>query len=142
MFTDTEDNLEDYIDPYINFTTASNRNNFRNCSGTSNQNRNQYHNSRGNFNGRCKACGAFRHHAKDCNFLRKLRSCLSYLKDNRNIVHDIRGDHVQRNTYNKNHRTIRSLIVDNFIPYDNVNCDVFLDAAPDDGEDVVFDKDE
>ena len=109
-------------DPYINFIKNSSRNN-------NNSSRRPY---TGKFKGKCSAYGVTGHHAKNCFFLRKLQLCLSFLDKNPNYISEVRSNHRQRNVYNKNRATIRKLIDDTFIPYDNVDIDIFLDEARDD----------
>lgn len=106
------------IDPFINYTTVRRNNNSRPYTG--------------NFKGRCKACGVWNHHAKDCTFLRKLQSCLAFLKTNPNLVNETRESYKRRNTYQDRNAKIRKHVNSTFIPYDNVDCDLFLDHANED----------
>ena len=86
---------------------------------------------KGNFKGKCTAYSTENHHAYNCKFFRKLRKCLDYMKHYLNAANEIRKDHKQFNTYNKKNVLARKYVHHTFIPYDNVDSDLFLNKIDD-----------
>ena len=103
-------NIAEDIDPFINYIKPYKNETIRKQS---------------RFNGRCKACGWEGHHWKDCYFLRKLQKCLSFLQIRPNLAKENKIKY--KDTYNQRRNIVRSLQQDHFIPYDDVDPDVFID---------------
>ena len=83
------------------------------------------------FQGICHACGGKHHHATNCYFLMKLKQCLAYLKDNPTAGETKRKIFQKKNLYNNCCDTIKTLQDANFIPFQNISSNVFLDTIKD-----------
>ena len=97
------------------------------------------------FRGKCNACGQANHHAKDCNFLHKLNTCLNYMEKNNFTPTHLRKFYRQTNNYNKyatKSNVARTLQEENFIPYDNVDPDAFINVLDEDATYQLLDTDE
>ena len=77
------------------------------------------------FNGRCRACRKEGHYNENCFFLKKLQKCLSFLGIKPNLARENKNKY-KNNNYNQRHNIVRSLVDESFIPYDNVNLDIFI----------------
>lgn len=113
-FCTNVDEPNDDIDPFVNYTNRNNNNNARN-------------NNRNAFKGRCRACGVEGHHAKDCWFLQKLQKCLSFLQFKPQLPQQNKRKYERKGIYDQRKAIVRSLVDDGFIPYNNVDCDIFID---------------
>ena len=83
------------------------------------------------YKGVCHACGGKNHHTANCYFLMKLKQCLAYLKDNPTAGETKRNIFQKKNLYNNRRDTIKTLQDANFIPFQNISTDVFLDTIDD-----------
>ena len=73
--------IEDDGNLYVNFVSRNNRNRNNNRPFT------------GKFKGTCNAYRTFGHHAKNCIFLRKLRKCLDYIRNQPHKIQEIKENH-------------------------------------------------
>ena len=106
------DQIETEIDPFVNYIRNNN---------------NRQQQKQRKFNRRCRACGLENHHAKDCRFLKKVQQCLAFLNFYPNSARDNKKKFMQKGTYIQRRGVVNSLIAENFIPYDNVDPDIFID---------------
>ena len=86
------------------------------------------------FKGRCLACEQHGHHAKDCWFLKKLERCLEHLSKNKNLPSQLRQNANKSGNYKdyiKRSNIVQSLVANSFIPFDEVDPDVFVNAVMD-----------
>jgi len=109
---------------------------FRNSSFNQQNNRNnqvRYNRSMSNrpFRGRCNACRQYNHHANNCTFLKKLVSCLSHMERNNISPSQLRQFHKSNNTYTRRSNIANTLQDENFIPYDQIDPDAFLNITDD-----------
>lgn len=69
------------------------------------------------------------HHASTCHFLQKLKQCLAYMESNNLTPSDNRRGMRNNADYPQRSRVIRTLVDENFIPYDDVDPDMFINVA-------------
>ena len=126
MNLDLENEEQQIFDPCINYISQCTRNNYSNRSNNQTNNNNRFRrNYTGNYKGKCNACGGENHHVNTCIFLQKVRKCLLFLEKNSRFRVEMRNDNIQNNSYNVCNTLAQKYINSVFIPYDNVNPDVF-----------------
>ena len=83
------------------------------------------------FRGRCNACNQSGYHARNCNFLKKLTACIKHMERNKTLPYQLRKHYKSQNNYTNRSNVASTLQDENFIPYDNVDPDIFLSIAED-----------
>ena len=87
------------------------------------------------FRGKCHTSNGFNHNARKCQFLKKLQSCLKHVEKNNIITSQGRRFYDMNNNNNRcnsEHNAIKNLQDENFIPFENVDRDVSINALEDD----------
>lgn len=92
------------------------------------------------FKGTCNACSRPNCHASDCFFLKKLKSCLSHIECNSISPSQLCTFQRSHSNYSSRSNAARSLVDENFAPYDNIDPDAFINALQDDKEHFVSDE--
>ena len=126
------------INSFRNFN-INRKSNFNNCPQQSPSvkfNRSQHNRP---FKGKCNACGRPNYHSKDCAFLQKLLSCLTFMEKNNISPSQVHKYHRMSNTHQNKSNIARSLADDNFIPYDNVDPEAFINVIQEDQDYVLLD---
>ena len=96
------------------------------------------------FRGRCEACNGYGHHKDNCFFLKKSRKCLELLANDGSLPSQLRQAASKRGNcgnYAQKSNVARTLIDSNFIPYDSVDPDIFINLIMD-GDYFAPDSDE
>ena len=120
-----------------------NRNNRNNNGPNFNKNNNHKQHNR-QFHGRCEACNGHGHHKDNCFFLKKSRKCLELLANDGSLPSQLRQAASKRGNCGncaQKSNVVRSLIDSNFIPYDSVDLDIFINVIMD-GDYFALDSDE
>ena len=97
----------------------------------------QFNRSKSNlpFRGKCNACGKLNHHAKDCEFLKKLTSCLDCMERKKHAPNHLRKCYRLSNNraaYDSKLNIAKTLQSENFIPCENVDPDAFINVLDED----------
>ena len=86
------------------------------------------------FRRRCEACKQHGHHANKYWFLQKIRSCLELLSKDGTLPSQLHASATASghyDSYNKRSNVVRTLIDNNFILYNQVDPDIFINVVTD-----------